>query len=254
MCHLARKRESFWKSSSATARNTWNGLKAFKPKRIRATLHHRFKAGLCVYQRIASRHWIGLLAFKAAKSARHRPRTPTPAAQHALVPASAAPQVGSPTHAPPYAPLRPLAAPCRPPAMPPLWSNRRQRSPAIILRKRNVLIFHNVSCPSDCHYFEHKNPLPEGEETERPASRCGVDSSHSTIHQIGAGPSVFTLEREIIMNRSAVHWKVEYKAFSGALGAITVRAGTSTDAKRITAEITRTDPNDVLDACCVDVN
>jgi hypothetical protein len=65
---------------------------------------------------------------------------------------------------------------------------------------------------------------------------------------------VFILNREVIMNRNAVHWKVEYKTFSGALGAITVRAGTSEDAKRITAAITRTDPNDVLGAHCVDVN
>jgi hypothetical protein len=65
---------------------------------------------------------------------------------------------------------------------------------------------------------------------------------------------VFILKREVIMSRNAVHWKVEYKTFSGALGAITVRAGTSKDAKRITAEITRTDPNDVLDARCVDMN
>jgi hypothetical protein len=45
---------------------------------------------------------------------------------------------------------------------------------------------------------------------------------------------VFILKREVIMNRNAVHWKVEYKTFSGVLGAITVRAGTSDDAKRIT--------------------
>ncbi|MBC7860912.1 MAG: hypothetical protein H7Z39_19495 [Burkholderiaceae bacterium] len=57
------------------------------------------------------------------------------------------------------------------------------------------------------------------------------------------------------MNRSSVpHWKVEYKTHNGAQGAITVRAGTSDDAKRITAEITRTNPNDVLDAYCVNVN
>lgn len=57
------------------------------------------------------------------------------------------------------------------------------------------------------------------------------------------------------MSRSSFpHWKVEYKTFNGAQGALTVRAGTSDDAKRITAEITRTDPNDVLDAHCVDVN
>lgn len=57
------------------------------------------------------------------------------------------------------------------------------------------------------------------------------------------------------MNHSSIpHWKVEYKTFNGAQGAITVRAGTSDDAKRITAEITRTNPNDVLDAYCVDVS
>lgn len=47
----------------------------------------------------------------------------------------------------------------------------------------------------------------------------------------------------------ARHWKVDYRTFSGAL---TVRAGTLLDAKRITAELTRTGPDDVLDACCVD--
>jgi hypothetical protein len=50
------------------------------------------------------------------------------------------------------------------------------------------------------------------------------------------------------------HWKVEYKTFNGAQGAITVRAGTSDDAKRITAEITRTKPDDVLDAQCVEIS
>ena len=54
------------------------------------------------------------------------------------------------------------------------------------------------------------------------------------------------------MHRNTVLWKVEYKTFSGARGAVTVRAGTADDARRITAEITRTDPNDVLDARCVD--
>ena len=56
------------------------------------------------------------------------------------------------------------------------------------------------------------------------------------------------------MHCSAVHWKVEYKTFSGAQGAITVRAGTSDDAKRITAQLTRTNPHDVLGAHCVDEN
>ena len=57
------------------------------------------------------------------------------------------------------------------------------------------------------------------------------------------------------MNRTDVsHWKVEYKTLNGAQGAVTVRAGTSDDAKRITAEITRTDPSDVLDAYCVDMS
>lgn len=55
-------------------------------------------------------------------------------------------------------------------------------------------------------------------------------------------------------HRDVPHWKVEYKTLTGAQGAVTVRAETSDDAKRITAEITRTDPNDVLDAYCVDVN
>lgn len=55
------------------------------------------------------------------------------------------------------------------------------------------------------------------------------------------------------MNRSGIrHCKVGNKTFGGAQGAITVRARTSSDAKRITAEITRTDPDDVFDACSVD--
>jgi len=53
---------------------------------------------------------------------------------------------------------------------------------------------------------------------------------------------------------SVLHWKVEYKPANGAQGALTVRAGTLEDAKPITAEITRTDPHDVLDAYSVNVN
>jgi hypothetical protein len=50
------------------------------------------------------------------------------------------------------------------------------------------------------------------------------------------------------------HWKVDYTTFSGARSVITVRAENSDEAKRITAAMTYTDPNDVHSACCVDTD
>jgi hypothetical protein len=50
------------------------------------------------------------------------------------------------------------------------------------------------------------------------------------------------------------HWKVDYTTFSGARSVITVRAESSDEAKRITAAMTYTDPDDVHGASCVEMN
>jgi hypothetical protein len=55
-------------------------------------------------------------------------------------------------------------------------------------------------------------------------------------------------------NNPGTNWKVDYTTFSGARSVITVRAESSDEAKRITAAMTYTDPNDVQSACCVDIN
>jgi hypothetical protein len=89
---------------------------------------------------------------------------------------------------------------------------------------------------SECHYFSHKK-------------------FRLITHSFAETGADHRFKQEVIMHRGSVlHWKVEYKTANGAQGALTVRAGTLEDAKRITAEITRTDPNDVLDAYSVNVN
>lgn len=96
--------------------------------------------------------------------------------------------------------------------------------------------------------FPTKNPLPEGEETESPQRERLRVFYRRLFPETGTGRH---FKMENIMDCSR-HWKVDYTTFSGARSFITVRAESSDEAKRITAAMTYTDPDDVHGACCVD--
>lgn len=62
----------------------------------------------------------------------------------------------------------------------------------VVLRERKALIFRNASLQAECHYFDHKNPLPEGEETEKPrVAKAAAGFSPATLHDLGAGHCLF---------------------------------------------------------------